>query len=407
MSTYVQRPFYLEKLHKWQDTDLIKVLMGPRRSGKSVLLELFRNDLRKNGVADERFIVFNLEDLNCRQLHEPEALHQAVLERVKDDGRYYVFIDEIQCCNGFERVVDSLHLHRNLDIYITGSNAFLLSGELATLLTGRYLPIEVTPFSFSEFREAVADDGNSSDVDFRRYLEIGSFPLAVQARNDPSLVAAFYDMLRDSMLLKDVAARLQLRDTALISRLTAMIASSTGSLISARKIADTLRSNQIGSSVTTISEYLKALSGAYFFLKAPRFDVAGRKMLTSPEKFYLCDPGFHRHLVPGRDRALGHLIENVVYLELRRRWNSVCTGRIGEKEIDFVAQSGQDVAYYQVAASILDEAVFEREVSAFAGIKEPFPQYVLTLDRIGVNETVRGIKVLNLVDWLLKAPVVD
>lgn len=398
---YVARPSYLEKLRQFREKDLIKVLMGPRRSGKSVLLELFQNELRKEGVDDEHLIAFNLEDFGCSDLQDPKILHQAVLSRVRDNSQYFVFIDEIQWCKGFERVVDSLYLRKNLDIYITGSNAFLLSGELATLLTGRYLPIEVLPFSFSEFRVAVQDDEKTTDEDFRRYLDIGSFPLAVQARANSQLVAAFYDMLRDSMLIKDVASRLQIRDTFLLTRITAMLASIAGSSVSARKIADTLSSNKVAASPTTISAYLKALSDSYFFFRVPRYDMVGRKMLTSLEKLYLCDPGFHRHLVSGRDRALGRLIENVVYLELRRRYAKVCTGRIGDREIDFIAQTDNDVAYYQVAATVMDEGIFDREVSAFEKVRDPYPQYLLTLDRFGTNETVRGIKVLNLVDWLL------
>ena len=398
---YVARPSYLEKLRQFREKDLIKVLMGPRRSGKSVLLELFQNDLRKESVDDEHLIVLNLEDFGCSDLQDPKKLHQAVLSRVRDNSQYFVFIDEIHWCKGFERVVDSLYLRKNLDIYITGSNAFLLSGELSTLLTGRYLPIEVLPFSFSEFRTALQEDGKGLDEDFRRYLDIGSFPLAVQARANSQLVAAFYDMLRDSMLIKDVVSRLQIRDTSLLTRITAMLASMAGSSVSARKIADTLSSNKVAASPTTISAYLKALSDSYFFFRVPRYDMVGRKMLTSLEKFYLCDPGFHRHMVPGRDRALGRLIENVVYLELRRRYAKVCTGRIGDREIDFIAQTDNDVAYYQVAATVMDEDVFDREVSAFEKVRGPYPQYLLTLDRFGANETVRGIKVLNLVDWLL------
>lgn len=400
----IQRPHYVNLLLARRHNHMAKILMGPRRSGKSTILELFRIRLLQEGVDEEHLISFNLEDLDNASLLSPKALHDAVTARLKDQKFYYVFIDEIQCCHNFEKVVDSLILRQNIDLYVTGSNAYMLSGELATLLTGRYLPLEVMPLSFSEFRSAVASDGKNVEEDFNRYLQIGSFPALVKYREDDHYLSDYYTMLANSMIVEDIRRRFQIRDLDTLTRLIRLLASIVGSPLSARRIADTLIADGVKTSNATISVYLKALSEVYFFLSVPRFDLVGRKVLTAQEKFYLCDPGFRRHLVPTKDRALGHLLENVVYLELRRRFASVSIGQSAANEIDFVARTGSDICYFQVSLSVLDDTVFAREVGGLLKIKDNYPKFLLTMDRVGAGSDYQGIRQENVLDWLLAVP---
>lgn len=400
----VDRPTYLDRLWKRRHNGMVKVIQGPRRCGKSTLLKLFQMRLRDRGVGADHLVSFNLEDRVHASLLTADALHDAVMQKVEDSGMHYVFIDEVQMCPGFERAVDSLILRENIDLYITGSNAFMLSGELATLLTGRYMPLEVMPLSFSEYRSGTVSDGLSVEEDFQQYIRGGSFPALLKYRHDETYVDDYYQMLQNSMIVKDIAIRHQFKKIDLLERLTRFLASGVGSIISARKIADTLSSEKEDVSNRTISDYLKALAESYFFLAVPRFDVVGRQLLRGNEKYYLCDPGFRYHLVAARDRALGHIVENVVYLELRRRYTTVTVGKTPTSEIDFVAQRGDVIHYYQVSLSVMDEQTFEREIKAFDGVPDNYPKFLLSMDRIGAGENHNGIEQLHLLDWLLQTP---
>lgn len=279
----VDRPTYLDRLWKRRHNGMVKVIQGPRRCGKSTLLKLFQMRLRDRGVGADHLVSFNLEDRVHASLLTADALHDAVMQKVGDSGMHYVFIDEVQMCPGFERAVDSLILRENIDLYITGSNAFMLSGELATLLTGRYMPLEVMPLSFSEYRSGTVSDGLSVEEDFQQYIRGGSFPALLKYRHDETYVDDYYQMLQNSMIVKDIAIRHQFKKIDLLERLTRFLASGVGNIISARKIADTLSSEKEDVSNRTISDYLKALAESYFFLAVPRFDVVGRQLLRGNE----------------------------------------------------------------------------------------------------------------------------
>ena len=400
----IDRPSYLKKLRAWKDDRLIKAVIGPRRSGKSVLFSLYRDELKQSGVASENIIAFNLEDYAQLALTDPRALHEAVLEAACDPRQqYYVFIDEVQACREFERVVSSLALRENIDLYITGSNARLLSGDLATLLSGRYVSIEMMPLSFAEFRSAVAEDGLSADEDFRRYLKVGGFPAAVPFIAEPEKVKTYYSDLLDTILMKDIVSRLEIRNSDALMRVISALSSSIGSPVSARRLTNTLKSAGRGAAVTnvTVGNYLKALEDAFFCYRAQRFDVKGNQFLSAEEKYYLCDHGFRQMLVNARAADVGHVIENIVYLELRRRYLKVAVGKAGAHEIDFVARSGDDVAYFQVAQSVMAEETLARELSAFEAVRDNYPKTLLTLDRFGAGANYRGVRQVNLVDWLL------
>ena len=401
LSNIIPRTEYIKKLNGFQNNGLIKVIMGPRRCGKSFLLKLFQQELLDKGIAPSHLIRVELDDLLLYSLRDPQALHSYVLDRIKDENTHYVFIDEVQLCPHFEEVLASLAKRTNIDLYVTGSNAYLLSGELATFLTGRYTKIEMYPLSFKEFRDSVVGDGLTAQEDFERYLQIGSFPALVRDRNDPEHIAIYYSDLIQSIILKDISWRLKLRDTETLFKLCCFLASNIGSALSATNIINVLKTQKVEISRLTLSTYLNALIDSYFIERVPRFDIRGKATLRTEEKYYLSDTGFRHHLIITPIRDYGHLLENIVYLELSRRFKSVRVGKNAKREIDFVVQTDDGFAYYQVAQTVLDPSTLDRELSAFAGIKDAYPRFLLTMDTLGKGRNFNGVKQLNIVEWLL------
>lgn len=401
LSIIIPRTEYIKKLNGFQNNGLIKVIMGPRRCGKSFLLKLFQQELLDKGIAPSHLIRVELDDLLLYSLRNPQALHSYVLDRIKDENTHYVFIDEVQLCPHFEEVLASLAKRTNIDLYVTGSNAYLLSGELATFLTGRYTKIEMYPLSFKDFRDSVVGDGLTAQEDFERYLQIGSFPALVRDRNDPEHIAIYYSDLIQSIILKDISWRLKLRDTETLFKLCCILASNIGSALSATNIINVLKTQKVEISRLTLSTYLNALIDSYFIERVPRFDIRGKATLRTEEKYYLSDTGFRHHLIVTPIRDYGHLLENIVYLELSRRFKNVRVGKNAKKEIDFVVQTDDGFAYYQVAQTVLDPSTLDRELSAFAGIKDAYPRFLLTMDTLGKGRNFNGVKQLNIVEWLL------
>ena len=401
LSNIIPRTEYIKKLNGFQNNGLIKVIMGPRRCGKSFLLKLFQQELLDKGIAPSHLIRVELDDLLLYSLRDPQALHSYVLDRIKDENTHYVFIDEVQLCPYFEEVLASLAKRINIDLYVTGSNAYLLSGELATFLTGRYTKIEMYPLSFKEFRDSVVGDGLTAQEDFERYLQIGSFPALVRDRNDPEHIAIYYSDLIQSIILKDISWRLKLRDTETLFKLCCFLASNIGSALSATNIINVLKTQKVEISRLTLSTYLNALIDSYFIERVPRFDIREKATLRTEEKYYLSDTGFRHHLIITPIRDYGHLLENIVYLELSRRFKNVRVGKNAKKEIDFVVQTDDGFAYYQVAQTVLDPSTLDRELSAFAGIKDAYPRFLLTMDTLGKGRNFNGVKQLNIVEWLL------
>lgn len=402
LSNIIPRTEYIKKLNGFQNNGLIKVIMGPRRCGKSFLLKLFQQELLDKGIAPSHLIRVELDDLLLYSLRDPQALHSYVLDRIKDENTHYVFIDEVQLCPHFEEVLASLAKRTNIDLYVTGSNAYLLSGELATFLTGRYTKIEMYPLSFKDFRDSVVGDGLTAQEDFERYLQIGSFPALVRDRNDPEHIAIYYSDLIQSIILKDISWRLKLRDTETLFKLCCFLASNIGSALSATNIINVLKTQKVEISRLTLSTYLNALIDSYFIERVPRFDIREKATLRTEEKYYLSDTGFRHHLIITPIRDYGHLLENIVYLELSRRFKSVRVGKNAKREIDFVVQTDDGFAYYQVAQTVLDPSTLDRELSAFAGIKDAYPRFLLTMDTLGKGRNFNGVKQLNIVEWLLE-----
>lgn len=383
----IQRIAYLNQLISLQDKDVIKVITGVRHCGKSTLFKQFQAHLLENSVKKEQIISLNLEDLDFEELLDYKKLYNYVKDKLIKDKNNYVFIDEVLNCKNFEKAVDSLFIKSNVDVYITGSNAYMLSGELATLLSGRYIKIDMLPLSFKEFF-------SHSNLSFNNYLKYGSFPYI--AMNLDENVNDYLDGIYNSILIKDVAKREGIADITLLEKIVKTVASSIGSPISTKKITDTIVSSGRKISNTTVENYLKALCDAYIFYKVDRYDIKGKQHLKTQGKYYIVDTGIRKT----SSINLGHQIENIVYFELLRRGYKVSIGKISEKEVDFVAIKQSNVLYVQVSASVLDETTLKRELSSLESIKDNHPKILLTLDEVR-ESNFGGILHLNLIDWLL------
>lgn len=397
----IQRKKYLENLISFRDKQLIKVVTGVRRCGKSTLFELYIDYLKQTGVSEEQIISINLEDLDNAALSDYMTLYTYIQQRILPNKKNYIFIDEVQKCKEFEKAVDGLFIKKNCDVYITGSNAYLLSGELATLLSGRYVRIDMLPFSFKEYYEANQGSGKSKNELFNTYLKYGSFPYVAYLENDEKVINQYIEGIYNTILIKDVATRKQINDITLLENILKTIASSIGSPISTKKISDTIISGGRKISPNTVDAYLRALTDSYIIYNAARFDIKGRQYLRTHGKYYFVDTGIRNLIINQSSSDIGHLLENVVYLELRRRNSRINIGKLAEKEIDFVVQTMNEIEYYQVSASVLDEKTFEREITPLRDIKDNYPKTLLTLDEVGNGNNYEGIKQINIIDWLL------
>ncbi|MCC6721868.1 MAG: ATP-binding protein [Bacteroidia bacterium] len=399
----ISREIYLQKLKQLKDQNIIKVVTGIRRSGKSTLLESFKNELIKIGVAKKNIVFLNFEERENLHLTEWTTLYDEIINTVSSEKKYYVFLDEVQLVNDFEKLVNGLFRKKNIDLYVTGSNAYLLSSELATLLTGRYIAINVQPYSFAEYTLAYSKEKNTDRL-FRQYINASSFPEAVTlAQSDETLVNDYLQSIYDTVIIKDIAERNKLRNLHNLHRVISFVFDSVGSYISPTNIAVALnKSSKKTISHNTISKYLDFLTNSYIIYPAPRYDIKGKELLTTNQKYYLVDLGLKNIATTNRyDADLGRKLENVVFFELIRRGGKVYAGKNNDKEIDFVVQKpNNEREYYQVAFTVTDEKTHEREISAFRNIKDNYPKYLLTLDFD--NTSIEGIQKINVIDWLLK-----
>jgi len=398
----VKRDSYLAKLHLLKDKNLIKVITGIRRSGKSTILKLFGSSLLKFGIKKSNIIFINFEERENLHLTNWIILHDEIIKKTSKNENYYVFLDEIQMVENFEKMVNSLFVKKNIDLYITGSNALLLSGELSTLLTGRYIAINVTPYSFKEYREAFNMESNADKL-FRQYMNSSHFPEAVNLfQSAPELVNDYIRGIYDTVINKDISQRYRLRVSDNLRRVMDFVFNSIGSPVSASNIADTLNKFSDKSiSHNTIKNYLDYLCQSYVLYRAKRYDVKGKELLKTNEKLYLVDLGLRQITFENKfDSDLGHKLENVVFFELLRRGGEVFTGKNKDKEIDFMVQkSNSDREYYQVAYTVSNEQTLNREIQAFKNIGDNYPKYLLTLDFD--NSSINGIMKINIIDWLL------
>ena len=401
MHKLITRKEYLKQLAMWREETIIKVVTGVRRCGKSTLFDLYVDNLAKDGVADEQVVLVNLENEDVSKLLDHKKLHAYVKARMVKGKWTYVFIDEIQNCKDYEKAISSLYLKENIDIYITGSNAYMLSGELATRLAGRYIEIDMLPLSFVEYSEAVNIPDKRER--FARYMNMGAFPYAARFVDNSLAHSQYLEGIFNTVLVKDVMTRKKLNDVTLVKSIAGFLCSNIGSPVSAKRIADTLTSAGRPTGVATVEIYLEALTDSYLFYKVQRYDIKGKMHLKTESKYYICDTGLRNMILGTTNRDIGHQIENIVFLELLRRGYTINIGKAGRgTEVDFVAVRDKQTEYYQVSASVLDETALEREMKSLKQIKDNYPKYLLTLDEFAGNHD--GIRQANLIDWLCSRP---
>ncbi|MDO4341631.1 MAG: ATP-binding protein [bacterium] len=398
----IERKEYLDKLISLKDKDLIKVVTGIRRCGKSTLYLLYMDYLRNNGVKEEQIININLEDASYN-FENYKELYDFVDKKIDSKQSYYVFLDEVQNVKDFQKAVDSLYIRKNVDVYITGSNAFLLSGELATLLSGRYIEIKMLPLSFKEYLSAFNDFSVKSKYDyFLDYMKNGGMPGVIPfVKNDIENLDMYLEGIYSTVIYKDIITRNNITDKLLLENILKFIFDSIGSSVSTKKISDTLTSKGMRTSNHTVENYISAFLESFLIYKAERFDVKGKNLLVRDYKYYISDVGLRSYLLGKRaDKDMGHILENIVYLELIRRGYKVYVGKVDDLEVDFVAENRDGYKYFQVALSVRDENVLERELRSLQKTDDHYPKYLLTLDH-DLETDYDGIIKLSVIDWLL------
>jgi len=396
----IKRKEYLQQLINWRDKKVIKVITGVRRCGKSTLMDLYKSCLLEQGVANEQIISINFEDYDYIDLLEPRNCYAYVKERILSDGRMtYFFFDEIQNVKDFERVVDSLYIKPNVDIYITGSNAYMLSSELATLLSGRYVEIKMLPLSFKEYVE-VSGDEHELPRKYRNYIETSSFPYVLDMKQDARVIREYLNGIYNTIVVKDITQRNRFPDTMMLESVLRFAYDNIGNILSTKKIADTMTSDGRKIDTKTVEKYLNALMESYMLYQCKRYNIKGRQYLKTLDKYYAVDMGMRKVLLGSKAMDAGHILENIVYLELLRRGYDVYIGKVDDLEVDFVAMDDKGMTYYQVSATVRDEKTLKRELASLQSINDHYPKILLTLDDDPEMEYA-GIRKINALDWLL------
>jgi predicted AAA+ superfamily ATPase len=400
---YISRDHELAFLRRNRDTTLIKVVTGVRRSGKSTILKIFREELQQQGVDSERIQSYNFDNLDTIAFREDYlTLYREISNNLQTGQMNYIFLDEIQWIPHFEEVVNSLFLRDDVDIYITGSNAYFLSGEFATMLTGRYVSLEMYPLSYAELYHHVHDQQpTATKAEIYEQYVVSSFP-QVPSLNGRQQINEYLEGLYNTVLVKDVAQRLGLANVGIIERIAQTLFASIGSIVSMKKIADTLTSANIKTSSPTVAKYVDELVAAKLFYRAQRYDVAGRRFLEARDKYYAVDVGLRALSLSNRPEDFGHVLENIIFLELKRRGYHVYVGQVDKVEVDFVAIDHDGTKQYiQISLSTLDEHALARELRPFTFLSDGYPRLLLTLDAINKTADYDGVQKMNALDWLL------
>lgn len=404
----VERKEYLEALLSWKDEQVIKIVTGIRRCGKSTLLAQFQQRLLQDGISSEQIVSVNFEELEYEELQDYHRLYAYLKERLVPGKTTYIFLDEVQKVPAFEKVVDSLYVKPNVDIYITGSNAWMLSGDLATLLTGRYVEIRMLPLSFKEFLSLA---GLNEEEGLAEYLRHGGLPYVAQMNRTNEKVEAYLEGIYNTVIVKDIEdrqsrresdpAKRKITDIALLKTIAKYLASVVGSPVSIRSVTDYLISSGRKVSPNTVDDYVEALTESFIFYPVDRFDIVGKQLLKIGKKLYIVDPGLRNHILPRKAYDLGFTLENVVYLELLRRGYRVSIGKLGNTEVDFVAEKQGELTYIQVTADMTAQETFDREMRPLTLIRDNYEKIILTADHLTVGN-YNGIRVKNITKWLLE-----
>ena len=404
----IERKEYLDELYSWKHEQVIKVVTGIRRCGKSTLLKQYQKHLLNDGVSQEQIIFINFEELEYEYLLDYKVLYQYIKDRLCNDKMTYIFLDEVQKVDSYEKVVDSLYVKDNTDIYITGSNAYMLSSDLATLLTGRYVEISMLPFSFKEYLNY---SDSSEETAFAEYMKFGGFPYVSLMAKTEEKVDAYLEGIYNTVIVKDIEDRQnrkekdpgkrKITDINLLKTIAKYLASVIGSPVSTKSVTDYLISSGRKVSPNTVNDYMAALSESFIFYPAERFDISGKQILQSNKKWYMVDLGLRNHILPKKQYDLGFSLENIVFFELIRRGYKVNVGKNGNTEVDFVAEKQGVTTYFQITADMTAKETFDRELRPLQNIKDNYEKIVLTLDHMTIGN-YEGIKVIHLLDWLLE-----
>lgn len=401
----VERKEYLQKLLSWKDEKVIKVITGMRRCGKSTLLMQFQNFLISNGVSENQITYLNFEEMENDNLLDYKSLYEYIKNRLVNGKQNYIFLDEIQNVKNFEKAVDSLFVKENIDIYITGSNSYMLSSELSTLLSGRYVEINILPLSFKEYSKLNKDF--SIEQTFSDYLQYGGLPYVASMQKTKDKTNAYIEGIYNTVIVKDIEDRNKRKqekkviDTSLLKSISKYLADIVGNLVNIKSISNYLCSNNRKVSDHTVSDYVNMLNESFIFYKADRYDIKGKELLKTNAKYYIVDTGIRNYLVNKSGFDLGFTLENIVFLELLRRGYKVFVGKYTTKEIDFVAEKNGEKEYFQVSLNMTEETTFSREISTFKDIKDNYKKTILTLDRFTIGN-YDGIVVTNVIDWLMQ-----
>ncbi len=395
------RDNYLKKMIDAKDTEFIKIITGVRRSGKSMLLLMFRDYLLNNGTKEKNIIYINFESARYDDIKNYKDLYKYIKEHIAQ-GKTYLLLDEVQNIESWEKAINSFKVDFDIDIYITGSNAYLLSSELSTLLSGRYIEIKMYPLSFKEYLTFNNYDNTNLNTKFNEYLKYGGLPAITTIKNNDELVLSYLNDIYNSIVKKDIIDRNNIKDTALLENIIKYLSNNIGSPISASKISDYLNSNKIveKSNHQTIDNYLNMLEKSFIMYKADRTDIKSKSLLKTLGKYYISDTGIRNTILGFRNIDEGHLLENIVYLELLRRGYRVNIGKLNDLEVDFVAENPNQIKYYQVTQTLLNEEVKKREIKSLENIPDNYEKIILTMDQ-PINKDYNGIKVINIIDWLL------
>lgn len=405
----VERKKYLEKLELFKDKKIIKIITGIRRCGKSTLLKQFSDKLKQNGIQENQIIFINLESAKYDDITEYHKLYELVESKIQQDSIssneiHYVFIDEIQNVENFEKAVNSLTVDFNIDLYLTGSNAKMLSSEIATILSGRYVEIKMQPFSFCEYLECRKTENkiqNTNEDEFYNFLKYGSFPF-IASENDENVISNYLDGIYSTVVLKDVIARNSVKDVNLLQNILKTTLSSIGSYVSPNSISKALKNEKKNVTNETVEKYLEMFCDAFILSKAERFDIKGKEYLKTMNKYYVVDLGLRNNILGFRQIEMTHALENAVYFELLRRGFKVDIGKIDSAEIDFIARKNDKIQYYQVSFSVnKSDDTLQREIRPFNSIKDHYEKILITMDKDFVND-INGVKKINAVEWFLE-----